>query len=167
MLIIHPKFNTNTDIFGTITGINVTRQPLSDIEQYFQSNYEVLHFDIDNENTRDTSNTRVSYEIINNKVYKLYKPTDYQEYQFSNEITFNLHKESDITRQEVYTIPLNLQATKKCFRKYKLHSKSLLTLIIESSNNTNKLIFEVNETEITESIKEELITFLSILKLYK
>jgi hypothetical protein len=177
---MYPKFNANKNIIDTITRVNVIKHPFSDIEQYFQTNYEVLQFDNgfshndndndndkDNENTNDISNTIVSYEIINNTVYKLYKSKDYQEYQFSNEITFHLHKEDDITRKEVYTIPLNLQYTKKEFRKYKLHSKSLVTLIVESSNNVNKLIFEINEIEITESIKEELITFLSILKLYK
>ena len=33
--------------------------------------------------------------------------------------------------------------------------------------NNKKVYFETSENEITESIKEDLITFLSLLKLYK
>jgi hypothetical protein len=49
-------------------------------------------------------------------------------------------------------------------KKYKLTPTSLLTLILE---NNKRVYFETNENEITESIKEDLITFLSLLKLYK
>ena len=48
-------------------------------------------------------------------------------------------------------------------KKYKLIPNGILTLIIK---NNIEFYFETNENEITESIKEDMITFLSMLKLY-
>ena len=183
MILLHPEFNTNSTLNGIINRVNIINPYIINIEPYFQTKYEVLQFD----NTSVRSNqcnlnhnipdTITSYEILNNKVYKIDKSTDYHEYLFSNEITFRLHNEDDIVRKEIYTIPLDLSFVKKEFRTYKLHSTSLVTLMTEknihtksgdnNTNNTKKIMFQVNETEITESIKEELITFLSLLKLYK
>ena len=183
MILLYPEFNMNVKLNGTINRLNLINPSTSNIEQYYQAKYEILQFDNmslvsndqcnENHNTPDTT---TSYEIVNNKIYKIDKSTDYHEYQFSNEITFRLHNECDVVRKEIYTIPLDLSCVKKEFRKYKLHSTSLVTLMTETNahttsghnnNNTKKIMFQVNETEITESIKEELITFLSLLKLYK
>ena len=154
--------------------VNIINPSTKAIEQYFRTKHHVLQFENINTHDKNTEDADgiVSYEIVNNKVYQLYKSYHCQQYQFSNEISFRLHKEDDVVRKEVYTIPLDITYVKKEIRKYKLHSNSLLTLILENSihsndNNTKKISFEVNENEITESIKEEMITFLSLLKLYK
>ena len=70
---------------------------------------------------------------------------------------------NNIEKEETFYIPIALKYNKKNVDKYKLDTNSLLTLYIEDDT---KYYFETNEKEITESIKEDMITFLSLLKLY-
>lgn len=182
MIRLYPEFNMNTTLHPFISRLNIINLSTTNIEQYFQTKYEVLHFDTIIRNSdkcyvdNDIPGKTTSYEIVNNRVYKIDNPCNYQKYQFSNELVFHSHKEADIVRKEIHTIPLGLSYVKKEFRKYKLHSNSLVTLLIENNTHTSgfskpndppKIVFLINETEITESIKEEMITFLSLLKLYK
>ena len=120
---------------------------------YYQNKCEILHFDTD----------EGVFEIVNNKIYKLIENRDYERSQFSQEISLNLQCDEK-NRKEIFYLPLEYTYKKMELKKYKLTPTSLLTLILE---NNKRVYFETNENEITESIKEDLITFLSLLKLYK
>jgi len=122
------------------------------INTYLQKEYNYLSF-----NTPDGI-----IEIQNDKIYKFVDSPKLKGYQFSKEISFNLQSDVQI-KKEIYCIPIDYSYTKINIKKYKLLPNSILTLIIK--NNT-EFYFETNENEITESIKEDMITFLSILKLY-
>ena len=123
------------------------------MEQYFQSKYDILQFDTD----------EGVFEITGNKIYKITETQKLEHYQFSNEISFMIQNENN-SKKEIYYIPLQYTYIKKELKKYKLHPSSLLTLVLV---NDNEIYFETTELEITESVKEDLITFLSMLKLYK
>ena len=123
------------------------------MDQYFQSKYDILQFDTD----------EGVFEITGNKIYKITETQKLEHYQFSNEISFMIQNENN-SKKEIYYIPLQYTYIKKELKKYKLHPSSLLTLVLV---NDNEIYFETTELEITESVKEDLITFLSMLKLYK
>lgn len=123
------------------------------LADYYQSKCEILHFDTD----------EGVFEIVNNKIYKLIENRDYERVQFSQEISLNIQSDEK-NRKEIFYLPLEYTYKKLELKKYKLTPTSLLTLILE---NNKRVYFETNENEITESIKEDLITFLSLLKLYK
>ena len=123
------------------------------MEQYFQSKYNILHFDTE----------EGAFEIDGDKIYKITETQKLEHYQFSNEISFMIQNENN-SKKEIYYIPLQYTYKKKGLTKYKLHPSSLLTLVLV---NDNEIYFETTELEITESVKEDLITFLSMLKLYK
>ena len=123
------------------------------MDQYFQSKYNILHFDTD----------EGVFEIDGDKIYKITETQKLEHYQFSNEISFMIQNENN-SKKEIYYIPLQYTYIKKELKKYKLHPSSLLTLVLV---NDNEIYFETTELEITESVKEDLITFLSMLKLYK
>ena len=77
-------------------------------------------------------------------------------------MTFHL-KNENIEKKETFYIPINLQYKKINVDKYKLNQNSLLTLYIE---NNKTFYFQTDEKDITHSINEDMITFLSLLKLY-
>lgn len=122
------------------------------LSKYLQKEYNYLSF-----NTNEGI-----IEIINDKIYKLVDTPTMELYQFSKELSFHLQQNPQI-KKEIYYIPINHTYKKYNVKKYKLLPNSILTLIIK--NNT-EFFFETNENEITESIKEDMITFLSMLKLY-
>ena len=123
------------------------------LTDYYQNKCEILHFDTD----------EGVFEIVNNKIYKLIENSDYERVQFSQEISLNLQSDEK-NRKENFYLPLQYTYKKMELKKYKLTPTSLLTLILE---NNKRVYFEINENEIPESIKEDLITFLALLKLYK
>jgi len=122
------------------------------ISKFLQKEYHYLRF-----NTREGV-----IEILNDKIYKLVDLPNMELYQFSKELSFNLQHNPQI-KKEIYYIPIDYTYKKYNVKKYKLLSNSILTLIVE---NNDEFYFETNENEITESIKEDMITFLSMLKLY-
>ena len=92
------------------------------------------------------------------------KNDGFEHFPFSKEISLRLQNNEVNAKKEIFHIPLDYTYTKMEIKKYKLTPTSLLTLLLE---NNKKVYFETSENEITESIKEDLITFLSLLKLYK
>ena len=141
---------------NNITNINktpLTTNNANILEEYFQSKHDILHFDTE----------EGIFEIVGNKIYKITENSDLEHYPFSNEISFMIQNQ-DTIRKELYYIPLHYTYVKKELKKYKLHPTSLLTLVLL---NNSEIYFETSELEITESIKEDMITFLSLLKLYK
>jgi hypothetical protein len=104
-----------------------------------------------------------TYEIINDKIYKYQDKPEALLYNFSNEYKFNIQHAENI-KLEVYYIPIDYTYTKCHVKKYKLLPNSLLTLVVEDNII---FYFETKENDITHSVKEDMITFLSILKLYK
>jgi len=154
-MLIYPMYKytplgaTTSELKNVDTKITDTKA-LSD---YYQSKCEILHFDTD----------EGVFEIVNNKIYKLYENSDYEHVQFSKEISLNLQSDEK-NRKENFYLPIQYTYKKMELKKYKLTPTSLLSLILE---NNKRVYFETNENEITESIKEDLITFLSLLKLYK
>lgn len=141
---------------NNITNINktpLTTNNANMLEEYFQSKHDILHFDTE----------EGIFEIVGNKIYKITENSDLEHYPFSNEISFMIQNQ-DTIRKELYYIPLHYTYVKKELKKYKLHPTSLLTIVLV---NNSEIYFETTEGEITESIKEDMITFLSLLKLYK
>jgi len=141
---------------NNITNINktpLTTNNANILEEYFQSKHDILHFDTE----------EGIFEIVSNKIYKITENSDLEHYPFSNEISFIIQNQDNI-RKELYYIPLHYTYVKKELKKYKLHPTSLLTIVLV---NNREIYFETTEGEITESIKEDMITFLSLLKLYK
>jgi hypothetical protein len=141
---------------NNITNINktpLTTNNANILEEYFQSKHDILHFDTE----------EGIFEIVGNKIYKITENSDLEHYPFSNEISFMIQNQ-DTIRKELYYIPLHYTYVKKELKKYKLHPTSLLTIVLV---NNSEIYFETTEGEITESIKEDMITFLSLLKLYK
>lgn len=122
------------------------------LSKYLQKEYNYLSF-----NTNEGI-----IEIINDKIYKLADTPKMELYQFSKELYFNLQHDPQI-KKEIYYIPIDYTYNKYNMKKYKLIPNGILTLIIK---NNIEFYFETNENEITESIKEDMITFLSMLKLY-
>ena len=141
---------------NNITNINKTPLTTNNanlLEEYFQTKYDILHFDTE----------EGIFEIVGNKIYKITENSDLEHYPFSNEISFMIQNQ-DTIRKELYYIPIHYTYVKKELKKYKLHPTSLLTIVLV---NNSEIYFETAEGEITESIKEDMITFLSLLKLYK
>jgi hypothetical protein len=137
---------------------NINKAPLTTnnanlLEEYFQTKYDILQFDTE----------EGIFEIASNKIYKITTNSDLEHYPFSNEISFMIQNQ-DTIRKELYYIPIHYTYVKKELKKYKLHPTSLLTIVLV---NNHEIYFETAEGEITESIKEDMITFLSLLKLYK
>ena len=137
---------------------NINKAPLTTnnanlLEEYFQTKYDILQFDTE----------EGIFEIASNKIYKITTNSDLEHYPFSNEISFMIQNQ-DTIRKELYYIPIHYTYVKKELKKYKLHPTSLLTIVLL---NNHEIYFETAEGEITESIKEDMITFLSLLKLYK
>ena len=122
------------------------------VSKYLQKEYSYLSF-----NTNEGV-----IEILNDKIYKLVDTPTMELYQFSKELSFHLQHNPQ-TKKEIYYIPINYKYSKYNMKKYKLLPNSIVTLIVK---NNNEFFFETNENEITESIKEDMITFLSMLKLY-
>lgn len=154
-MLIHPIYNqTNIGIkmneFGNADSKHID---LKSLEDYYQSKTDILHFDTE----------EGIFEIINNRIYKLVKNSESEHVPFNQIFSLTLQP-SNIGRKEIFYIPIHYIYKKLELKKYKLTPKSLLTLVLK--NNT-EIYFETNETEITESIKEDMITFLSLLKLYK
>ena len=127
--------------------------PIEDLSKYLQKEYNKLSFD-----TNDGM-----YEIINDKIYKYSEAPETILYDFSIEHKFNIQQEHH-TKCEKYYIPIHYTYKKNQVKKYKLAPNSLLTLVVEDNI---KYYFETKETDITHSVKEDMITFLSMLKLYK
>lgn len=141
---------------NNITNINktpLTTNNANILEEYFQSKHDILHFDTE----------EGIFEIASNKIYKITENSDLEHYPFSDEISFMIQNQDNI-RKELYYIPIHYTYVKKELKKYKLHPTSLLTIVLV---NNSEIYFETTEGEITESIKEDMITFLSLLKLYK
>ena len=154
-MLIYPmcKYNSLGATTSELKNLDTKITDTKGLVDYYQNKCEILHFDTD----------EGVFEIVNNKIYKLIENRDYEQVQFSQEISLNIQSDEK-NRKEIFYLPLEYTYKKLELKKYKLTSTSLLTLILE---NNKRVYFETNENEITESIKEDLITFLSLLKLYK
>lgn len=146
-MLIYPMYKNSM-------GINIGSNDTLALADYFQTKYDILQFDVSDG----------ILQIINNKIYKTKKNDEFEHFPFSKEISIQLQNNDVTVKKEIFHIPLDYKYTKLELKKYKLAPKSLLTLVLE---NNKKVYFETSETEITESIKEDLITLLSLLKLYK
>jgi hypothetical protein len=123
------------------------------IQSYFLKSFQKLQFESNN----------MIYEIVNDKIYKMKPYETVKEYELDDtSFRLNLQNENN-EKKESYYIPINLQYNKLNVDKYKLKHNSLLTLYIE---NNKSIYFQTDENDITHSVKEDLITFLSLLKLY-
>jgi len=129
------------------------------IQPYYLKSFQKMQFE---------SDTHI-YEIMNDKVYKMKVLETINDHKLdgNGEVDVNLMfhlKNENVEKTETFYIPINLQYKKITIEKYKLNQNSLLTLFIE---NNKTFYFQTNEKDITHSIKEDMITFLSLLKLYK
>jgi len=126
--------------------------PIQDIHKYLQTEYQTLLF--------NTNEGKI--EIHNNRIYKFTEFPPRTLHRFSKELSFHIQLKEDV-KKEVYYIPIDYKYNKIFVRKYKLNKNSLLTMITE---NNESFYFETTEPEITTSVKEDMNTFLSTLKLY-
>lgn len=127
----------------------------SELETYLFNTSEKLYF----------KTNEGEFEIFGDKIYKI-KENEYSEKFFLEDkkqiFEFNLKKNKDF-KKEIYYIPINYSYEKIKTKQYQLHNNSILTLNIE---NDNYFYFITKENEITNSLREDLISFLSLLKLY-
>lgn len=132
----------------------ISLKPIDDsmIRDYFQTKHEVLYF----------NTTECIFEITNNKIFKVTENNYREPYILSDNISFSIQS-TDNHRKELFYLPIHYTYIKKEIKKYRLSADSLLTLVLV---NNKQVYFETTENEITHSIKEDLITFLSMLKLY-
>lgn len=128
---------------------------ISELETYLFNTSEKLYF----------KTNEGEFEIFGDKIYKI-KENEYSEKFFLEDkkqiFEFNLKKNKDF-KKEIYYIPINYSYEKIKTKQYQLHNNSILTLNIE---NDNYFYFITKENEITNSLREDLISFLSLLKLY-
>lgn len=128
---------------------------ISELETYLFNTSEKLYF----------KTNEGEFEMFGDKIYKI-KENEYSEKFFLEDkkqiFEFNLKKNKDF-KKEIYYIPINYSYEKIKTKQYQLHNNSILTLNIE---NDNYFYFITKENEITNSLREDLISFLSLLKLY-
>jgi len=128
---------------------------ISELETYLFNTSEKLYF----------KTNEGDFEIFGDKIYKI-KENEHSEKFFLEDkkqiFEFNLKKNKDL-KKEIYYIPINYSYEKIKTKQYQLHNNSILTLNIE---NDNYFYFITKENEITNSLREDLISFLSLLKLY-
>ena len=128
---------------------------ISELETYLFNTSEKLYF----------KTNEGEFEIFGDKIYKI-KQHEHSEKFFLEDkkqiFEFNLKKNKDF-KKEIYYIPINYSISKIKTKQYQLHNNSILTLNIE---NDNYFYFITKENEITTSLREDLISFLSLLKLY-
>ena len=101
-------------------------------------------------------------DILNDKIYKFKHFNIDNNVNINDSLSFYLKNDSP-EKILVYHVPINATYTNNRVDKYKLNQNSLLTLYIEENK---KFYFHTNETNVTHSIKDDMITFLSLLKLY-
>ena len=122
------------------------------IQSYYLKSFQQVRFNTDN----------YIYEIDSDKIYKFRHFDVDSRMNINNELSFYLKNDSP-EKILVYHIPINTRYTNTRVDKYKLNQNSLLTLYIEDNK---KFYFHIHEPHITHSIKDDMITFLSLLKLY-
>jgi len=128
---------------------------ISELETYLFNTSEKLHF-----NTNEGI-----FEIFGDKIYLMNEKKSGDSFLLENKkekYEFNLKKNNDL-KKEIFYIPINFKYEKIITKQYQLHKNSILTLNIE---NGNYFYFTTKENEITNSVREDLISFLSLLKLY-
>ena len=137
-MIISPSFNYNIQTHC--------------IQCYYLKSFQEVRFNTDD----------FIYEIENDKIYKFKHFNIDHNVNINDSLSFYLKNDS-LEKILVYHVPINATYTNNRVDKYKLNQNSLLTLYIEENK---KFYFHTNETNVTHSIKDDMITFLSLLKLY-
>lgn len=132
--------------------LNIKLPPIQEIHKYLQKEYRTIFFNTD----------EGKVEIYNNKIYKYMDSPSKSICKVSEDLSVYIQTAEEV-KKEIQYIPIKYLYNKNIIRKYKLNNNSLLTMITE---NNNTFYFETDETELTLSIKEDMNTFLSILKLY-
>jgi len=128
---------------------------ISELETYLFNTSEKLHF-----NTNEGI-----FEIFGDKIYLINEKKSEDSFLLENKkekYEFNLKKYNDF-KKEIFYIPINFKYEKIITKQYQLHKNSILTLNIE---NGNYFYFTTKENEITNSVREDMISFLCLLKLY-
>jgi len=128
---------------------------ISDLDAYLFNTSEKFSFKTNEGN----------FEIFGDKIYKIKENERYDTFFLENKtqiFDFNLKRKNNF-KKEIFYIPINYTYQKIKTKQYQLHNNSILTLNIE---NDQHFYFTTKEYEITTSIREDLISFLSLLKLY-
>jgi len=128
---------------------------ISELETYLFNTYEKLYF----------KTNEGEFEIFGDKIYKIRENEQSEKFFLEHKkqiFEFNLKKNNDL-KKEIFYIPINFKYQKIITKQYQLHKNSILTLNIE---NGNYFYFTTKENEITNSVREDMISFLCLLKLY-
>ena len=103
------------------------------------------------------------FQVENNRIYKKQNIPIYDSIKI-DKYDFSIFKFKDYSKILCYSIPIEFNINENMeIKKYKINKSSLVTLIIE---NNNKFYFTIYSDEITKFIKDDICTFLSMLKLY-
>ena len=101
-------------------------------------------------------------EVFGDKIYKIIEKSHDDTFKLNNKINFIIYN-SNFQKKEIYYIPIDYKYIKKQTKHYLLNKKSIVTLHVV---NDTMFYFTTKEKIITSSVQEDLITFLSLLKLY-
>jgi hypothetical protein len=124
----------------------------NELSQYLQYTDERLEF--------NTNEGKI--ELFGNKIYKIIEKSHDDTFELNNKFNFIVYN-SNFQKKEIYYIPIDYKYIKKQTKQYLLTKNSIVTLHVV---NDSMFYFTTKEKIITSSVQEDLITFLSLLKLY-
>lgn len=145
----------NIIIIMYIIPCNKYKINISELETYLFNTSEKLVFKLE----------EGVFEIFGDKIFLIKETKSAEIFLLENKkqkYEFSLKKNNDF-KKEMFYIPINYSYKKVKTKQYQLHKNSILTLNIE---NEDYFYFTTKENEITNSVKEDMISFLSLLKLY-
>jgi len=125
---------------------------MNELSQYLQYTDERLEF--------NTNEGKI--ELFGNKIYKIIEKSHDDTFKLNNKFNFIVYN-SNFQKKEIYYIPIDYKYIKKQTKQYLLNKNSIVTLHVV---NDSMFYFTTKEKIITSSVEEDLITFLSLLKLY-
>lgn len=124
----------------------------NELSQYLQYTDDRLEF--------NTNEGKI--ELFGNKIYKIIEKSHDDTFELNNKFNFIVYN-SNFQKKEIYYIPIDYKYIKKQTKQYLLTKNSIVTLHVV---NDSMFYFTTKEKIITSSVQEDLITFLSLLKLY-
>jgi hypothetical protein len=124
----------------------------NDLSEYLQYTDEILEF--------NTNEGKI--EVFGDKIYKIIEKPHDDTFVLNNKINFIIYN-SNFQKKEIYYIPIDYKYIKKQTKHYLLNKNSIVTLHVV---NDTMFYFTTKEKIITSSVQEDLITFLSVLKLH-
>lgn len=110
------------------------------------------------------------YQYTDNSFHKMII-IDYpcEEITINNDIKVLCDRSKFVTGPDWYQLPISCVEYNIKKTYYRLQSKALVTLVIETNTSTNKVssfYFETSDSQVSHGIEEDIISFLKRLKIY-